>query len=96
MLAKRPAPDRWETFLHDFPVTLSGAEPSQEALVRSGYGENRSFYNKWRNLQRQQRVQHILGKHLADLLKEFNIPQATYSIPLHYSVSHFHITYLPD
>ncbi|XP_055366175.1 uncharacterized protein LOC114858799 [Betta splendens] len=49
-------------FLEVFPVTLNGKPPSKLARINAGFPVDRTFYDKWRIAQFQNREDHLLSK----------------------------------
>ncbi|KAG9265466.1 hypothetical protein AMEX_G21869 [Astyanax mexicanus] len=61
---KRRAKSTWLSFLDLFPVTVHATTPTSEEIVGGGFDREslRYFRNKWRTVQREQRIQYILDK----------------------------------
>ncbi|XP_049334429.1 uncharacterized protein LOC125801676 [Astyanax mexicanus] len=61
---KRRAKSTWLSFLDLFPVTVHATTPTCEEIVGGGFDceSFRYFHNKWRTVQREQRIQYILDK----------------------------------
>ncbi|KAG9273592.1 hypothetical protein AMEX_G12768 [Astyanax mexicanus] len=61
---KRRAKSTWLSFLDLFPVTVHATTPTCEEIVGDGFDREsfRYFRNKWRTVQREQRIQYILDK----------------------------------
>ena len=54
----------WESLLDVFPLQMSEASiPTMSEIAKSGFGDNPTFWGKWRHRQLQLRTQHLVGKY---------------------------------
>ncbi|KAK7880477.1 hypothetical protein WMY93_032884 [Mugilogobius chulae] len=57
-----PEAENFCSFQKSFPVTLDGKPPNKLARRGAGFGEDRTFYDRWRGQQFKMRETHLLGK----------------------------------